>query len=125
MRCERANAVRTVRHWRAAGPFERLQLTPVYVSALLTFLLVTIARSGAGEAAWWAAVVAAWLTPFAFLGGLLRRRHFTLTQRYYTRYEVEWLLRCAGFEAPRVTGSFQGGPLEEASEVMVFQTRAR
>lgn len=59
------------------------------------------------------------------VGGLLRRRHFTLTQRYYTRYEVEWLLRCAGFEAPRVTGSFQGGPLEEASEVMVFQTRAR
>jgi signal transduction histidine kinase len=69
-----AVVVRTVRHWRAAGPFERLQLTPVYVSALLTFLLVTIARSGAGEAAWWAAFVSAWLTPFAFLGGLLRRR---------------------------------------------------
>ena len=59
------------------------------------------------------------------LGGLLRRRHFTLTQRYYTRYEVEWLLRHAGFEAPRVTGSFQGGPLTDASEVMVFQTRRR
>ena len=56
--------------------------------------------------------------------GTLTRRHYTLTQRYYTRYEVEWLLRCAGFEAPRVTGSFQGGPLTEASEVMVFQTRA-
>ena len=66
--------VRTVRYWRAAGPFERLQLTPVYLSALSTFLLVTIARSGAGDAAWWAAFISAWLTPFAFLGGLLRRR---------------------------------------------------
>ncbi|OLV16983.1 class I SAM-dependent methyltransferase [Deinococcus marmoris] len=57
-------------------------------------------------------------------GGRLTRRHYTLTQRYYTRYEVEWLLRFAGFESPRVTGSFQGGPLEKGSEVMVFQTRA-
>ncbi|MFK7600627.1 class I SAM-dependent methyltransferase [Deinococcus sp. SM5_A1] len=57
-------------------------------------------------------------------GGRLTRQHYTLTQRYYTRYEVEWLLRFAGFESPRVTGSFQGGPLEKGSEVMVFQTRA-
>ena len=56
--------------------------------------------------------------------GSLSRQHFTLTQRYYTRYEVEWLLRFAGFESPRVTGSFQGGPLEASSDVMVFQTRA-
>ena len=56
--------------------------------------------------------------------GALTRRHFTLTQRYYWRYEVEWLLRCAGFGAPRVSGSFQGGPYTEASEVMVFQTTA-
>ena len=56
--------------------------------------------------------------------GTLTRRHYTLTQRYYTRYEVEWLLRFAGFESPRVTGSFQGGPLERGSDVMVFQTRA-
>ncbi|WP_261663493.1 class I SAM-dependent methyltransferase [Deinococcus sp. Marseille-Q6407] len=56
--------------------------------------------------------------------GQLQRRYYTLTQRYYWRYEVEWLLRCAGFEAPRVSGSFQGGPYTEASEVMVFQTRA-
>jgi signal transduction histidine kinase len=62
------------RRWRTAGTFERLQLTPVYVSALFTFLLVTIARSTGDEAAWWAAFIAAWLTPFAFLGGLLRRR---------------------------------------------------
>ncbi|WP_135227607.1 class I SAM-dependent methyltransferase [Deinococcus fonticola] len=57
--------------------------------------------------------------------GALSRRHFTLTQRYFNRFEVEWLLRCAGFESPRVTGSFQGGPLETTSEVMVFQTRAK
>ena len=74
---------RTVRVWRAAGPFERLQLTPVYVSALFTFLLVTIARSGAGDAAWWAAFISAWLTPFAFLGGLLRRRISVLVEELH------------------------------------------
>jgi signal transduction histidine kinase len=63
--------VRSVRHWRAASEFERLQLTPVYTFALLTFLLVTVAQAGV-EPAWWAAFVAAGLTPFAFLGGLLR-----------------------------------------------------
>ncbi|WP_221089876.1 class I SAM-dependent methyltransferase [Deinococcus aquaedulcis] len=56
--------------------------------------------------------------------GTLRRRHYTLTQRYYTRFEMEWLLRFAGFESPRVTGSFQGGPLDDRSEVMVFTTKA-
>ncbi|MEA2384850.1 MAG: hypothetical protein QOH72_4821 [Solirubrobacteraceae bacterium] len=64
--------VRSVRRWRATDALERLQLTPVYVCALLTFLLVTIARAGAGEAAWWTAFVATGVTPFAFLGGLLR-----------------------------------------------------
>jgi signal transduction histidine kinase len=64
--------VRSVRRWRATGAHERLQLTPVYACALLTFLLVTVARAGAGEAAWWAAFVATGVTPFAFLGGLLR-----------------------------------------------------
>jgi signal transduction histidine kinase len=63
---------RAVAIWRRADPFERLQLTPVYATALLTFLLVTVAKAGAGDAAWWAAFIAAWLTPFAFLGGLLR-----------------------------------------------------
>lgn len=57
--------------------------------------------------------------------GLLRRRFFSLEQRYYTRYEVEWLLRCAGFESPRVQGGFQGGPLEMSSETMVFLTRRK
>ena len=38
--------VRSARYWRAADPFERLQLTPVYMFALLTFALVTVAQSG-------------------------------------------------------------------------------
>ena len=57
--------------------------------------------------------------------GALRRRFYTLEQRYYTRYEVEWLLRHAGFESPRVQGGFQGGPLEASSETMVFLTRKK
>jgi signal transduction histidine kinase len=65
--------LRSVRRWRATDALERMQLTPVYACALLTFLLVTVARAGAGEAAWWAAFVATGVTPFAFLGGLLRR----------------------------------------------------
>ena len=64
--------VRALARWRATTAFERLQLTPVYVCALLTFLLVTVARAGVGEAAWWAAFVSTGLMPFAFLGGLLR-----------------------------------------------------
>jgi signal transduction histidine kinase len=64
--------VRAAQRWRQADPFLRLQRTPVYTTALLTFLLVTVARAGAGEAAYWAAFIAAWLTPFAFVGGLLR-----------------------------------------------------
>jgi signal transduction histidine kinase len=63
---------RSVRYWRRASEFERLQLTPVYVFALLAFGLVTVAQSGGGDPAWWAAFVATGLMPFAFLGGLLR-----------------------------------------------------
>jgi signal transduction histidine kinase len=61
-----------VRRWRSTGEFERLQLTPVYVFSLLTFLSVAVARAGVGDAAWWVAFVATLMTPFAFLGGLLR-----------------------------------------------------
>lgn len=63
---------RALRRWRSTEPFERLQLTPVYTCALLTFLLVTVARAGAGDAVWWAAFISTGLMPFAFLGGLLR-----------------------------------------------------
>jgi signal transduction histidine kinase len=44
----------------------------VYVFSLLTFLLVAVARAGAGDAAWWAAFVSTGVMPLAFLGGLLR-----------------------------------------------------
>jgi signal transduction histidine kinase len=67
-----------VRRWRATPPLERLQLTPVYTFSLLTFALVTLARAGAGDAALWPAFTSTLITPFAFLGGLLRTRLVTL-----------------------------------------------
>jgi signal transduction histidine kinase len=63
---------RSIRYWRASSDFERLQLTPVYACALVTFALVTVAQAGGGDPVWWAAFVATGLTPYAFLGGLLR-----------------------------------------------------
>ena len=57
---------------RRVPALERLQLTPVYVCGLGAFLLVTVATSGAGDAAWSVAFVATALLPFAFLAGLLR-----------------------------------------------------
>lgn len=59
-----------VRRWRATPPIDRLQLTPVYTFSLLTFLLVTVARAGAGAAAQWPAFISTLLMPFAFLAGL-------------------------------------------------------
>jgi signal transduction histidine kinase len=64
--------VRLTLRWRRAGQLERLQLTPVYVCGLLTFLLATAATAGAGDAVGWAVFSATALLPFAFLGGLLR-----------------------------------------------------
>jgi signal transduction histidine kinase len=61
-----------VRRWLRTPVLERLQLTPVYVSGMLTFLLVTVGMAGAGDAALWPAFVATALLPAAFLGGLLR-----------------------------------------------------
>jgi signal transduction histidine kinase len=78
---------RASQHWRAASPFERLQLTPVYVCSLLTFLLVTIAQAGAGDVAWWAAFVFTALTPFAFLAGLLRSHVSHLDAELQARLE--------------------------------------
>ena len=63
---------RAIARWRATGPFERLQVTPVYVFSLLTFALVTIAQAGAGDAAFWPAFISTALMPFAYLAGLLR-----------------------------------------------------
>jgi signal transduction histidine kinase len=78
---------RATRRWRQADPFERLQLTPVYACALLTWLLVTAAEAGAGGAAWWAAFVASALLPFAFLGGLLRSHVSHLDAELQARLE--------------------------------------
>jgi signal transduction histidine kinase len=58
--------------WRRTPVLERLQLTPVYASGLLTFALYTIATAAGGDAAIWPAFAATALLPFAFLGGLLR-----------------------------------------------------
>jgi signal transduction histidine kinase len=64
--------VRLTRRRRGTSPLERLQLTPVYASGLLTFLLVTVGQAGVGDVAWWAAFVAMAMLPFGFLAGLLR-----------------------------------------------------
>jgi signal transduction histidine kinase len=79
--------VRSIVHWRSTSPLERLQLTPVYVCALLTFLLVVVARVGDSEDAWWAAFVSSALLPFAFLGGLLRSRVSQLDAELRARLE--------------------------------------
>jgi signal transduction histidine kinase len=79
--------IRSARHWRAADDFERLQLTPVYTFALLTFALVTVAQVGDSDTAWWAAFVTTGLMPFAFLVGLTRVRISSLDQELHERME--------------------------------------
>ena len=78
---------RALQRWKAADAFERMQLTPVYVCSLGTFLLVTVARAGGGDFAWWAAFIATGLTPFAFVGGLLRRHVSHLDHELAERME--------------------------------------
>ena len=77
---------RACRIWLATGTFERLQLTPVYVFSLLTFLLVTLDSAGVGEA-WWVAVGSTALMPFAYLGGLLRSHVVHLDAQLRDRLE--------------------------------------
>jgi signal transduction histidine kinase len=79
--------VRLALRWRRTGPLERLQLTPVYVCGLGTFLLVTAATAGAGDAALWAALIATVMLPFAFLGGLLRTHVARLDAELRARVE--------------------------------------
>jgi signal transduction histidine kinase len=76
-----------VQRWRATPPIDRLQLTPVYTFSLLTFLLVTVARAGAGDAAQWPAFISTLLMPFAFLGGLLRTHLSLLDAELRARLE--------------------------------------
>jgi signal transduction histidine kinase len=79
--------VRLTLRWRRADQLERLQLTPVYVCGLLTFLLATAATAGAGDAAGWAVFSATALLPFAFLAGLLRRHVARLDSDLRARVE--------------------------------------
>ncbi|MGH2968698.1 MAG: sensor histidine kinase [Solirubrobacteraceae bacterium] len=79
--------VRLVLRWRRTPPLQRLRLTPVYVCGLLTFLLVTAAQAGAGDAALWPAFIATALLPFAFLGGLLRSHVARLDAELRARME--------------------------------------
>ena len=85
--------VRLTLRWRRTGRLERLQLTPVYVCGLLTFLLVTVATAGAGDAVAWTALSATALLPFAFLGGLLRS--------HVARLDAELLARVEELRASR------------------------
>ncbi len=79
--------IRSARHWHAADDFERLQLTPVYTFALLTFALVTVAQAGDNDVFWWAAFVSSGLMPFAFLVGLTRSRISHLDAELHERME--------------------------------------
>jgi signal transduction histidine kinase len=79
--------VRSARRWEAADAFERLQLTPVYMFALLTFALVTVAQAADSGAAWWSAFVATGLMPFAFIVGLTRSRISHLDAELQERME--------------------------------------
>jgi signal transduction histidine kinase len=79
--------VRLTRRWRSTPALERLQLTPVYVCGLGTFLLVTAGNAGAGDPAWWAGYAATALLPFAFLAGLLRSHVAHLDAQLRARLE--------------------------------------
>src|SRR5699024_2739290 len=51
--------------------------------------------------------------------GYLRRRIETLSQSYYTRFEIERALLHAGFRRVSCGGDFSGKPLEEDSPYLV------
>ena len=72
--------------WRRARVLERLQLTPVYLCALVTFLFGIVARAGAPEL-FWAAYGSTALLPFAFLAGLLRTHLSQLDAELRARVE--------------------------------------
>jgi signal transduction histidine kinase len=79
--------VRAARRWLGTGEFERLQLTPVYVFSLLTFLLVTADMVASTDWFWWAAMLTTGLMPAAYLGGLLRSHVVHLDAQLRDRLE--------------------------------------
>ena len=82
--------VRLTGRWRETPTLERLQLTPVYVCGLLTFLLVTAGTAGGAVATnpvWWAAFAVTAALPAAFLAGLLRSHVARLDAELRARLE--------------------------------------
>jgi signal transduction histidine kinase len=80
-------AVRLVRRHHAAGPLERMRITPVYVSGMLTFGLVIVANAGGGDAAQWVALACTAALPAAFLAGLLRTHVARLDAELHQRLD--------------------------------------
>jgi SAM-dependent methyltransferase len=56
--------------------------------------------------------------------GAVRRTLFPLRMRYVHRYEMELLLRVAGYSLEAVYGSYELEPFESNSERMIFVARA-
>jgi signal transduction histidine kinase len=79
--------VRLVLRWRRTPTLERLQLTPVYVCGLVTFLLATASNADAADPVQWVALVATALLPVAFLAGLLRSHVAWLDAELRARFE--------------------------------------
>ncbi|HWT23501.1 MAG TPA: histidine kinase, partial [Solirubrobacteraceae bacterium] len=79
--------VRLAKRWLRTPPLERVQLTPVYLCGLATFLLATVGIAVAGEPASWAAFIATAMLPLAFLGGLLRSHVADLDAQLRARLE--------------------------------------
>ena len=79
--------VRLGLRWGRTPPLERLQLTPVYVCGLLTFLLVTAGTASGTDALQWGAFIATALLPIAFLAGLLRSHVARLDAELRARLE--------------------------------------
>ncbi|MFV3077843.1 class I SAM-dependent methyltransferase [Niveispirillum fermenti] len=58
-------------------------------------------------------------------GGAVRRTHYGFHWRPVFRFELELMLRQAGFDLERVDGDFQGGPFDTGAPKMVVLARRR
>lgn len=58
-------------------------------------------------------------------GEVTRRMYRDFDLRYTFRYEMEHLLTLAGFEVEAVYGDFEGGPVEQESDDLVWLARRR
>ncbi len=66
------------------------------------------------------ALITHYLVDTVSRNGSLKRQRHTLTQRYYTRYELERWLRASGFDF-RLFGGFHKEPLTAESPVFVLE----